>query len=611
MIQRCRTLVPAILVLAASAGFAQAPPRAGGESPAAGVWSEASTEHFVLLGDRPPDEIESAAVALERLHGVLSGLAPSVREDAPLTNYVFLFSNADAFAPYRLERGGGGGYVLPGAEATYAALIGARASEIVQKQFAHQLIHRQLPRSPLWLRHGLAEYTSTFEANARESRLGLPVTAHLSSLRAAPFKLVPVSELLAISELPPARGELLALSDRRFTFIAQSWALVHLMMSGELEDRRQVATYIRKLEAGDDPVAAFGDTYATPFDAIDAALVEYVQSESFSFLRVPIGASDQIRATTATLTPAQTALRLGQLLFRIGPSHRPSAEEKFRQAVALDPEQSEAWAGLGEIADEAGDRKAALEYLEKAGALASDDFRIQLALGTARYSEIDSQGEAAQVQQDVERAAAAFRRAAELRPDSGEAWSGLGRAILLASKPSPEAVEALEKAVGLLPPERTEVLYSLLLARARLGDAAGVDEAETALAAVGADRGLLHQAREVRLQVTLHHARRLASQGKADDAVALMAQVRAETSSPGVADQATALLESVASGPHHQRFLEGYAEASVLFKAGDLGGATEAVDRLAGEARTGTEAEVIEALRARIDAVGAPGDDEP
>jgi len=351
-------------------------------------------------------------------------------------------------------------------------------------------------------------------------------------------------------------------------------------------------------------VAAFGRSFGvSDLDAFAQSLLDYGRGRSFTYLRVPVETRQSYAVTSRPLGEAETAFRQGDLLLQLGPTHRTAAEARLRRAVALDPDNGAAWAALGRIAEEAGDPEAALASYERAAALAPEDFAVQLRYGEAKLRSLggrrasDEAGKAA-----LDAATEALRRAVALRPDSGEAWAALGQAGVLAADPDPGAPPALEKAVELLPAARTDVLFNLLLARARVGDAEGAGRAIEALRHAGAETGILDRSREVELQLTLQEAHRLASAGELDDAVALLAVVRAESVNPAVAGQAATLLERVAKAAEHNRFADRYSEAVALYHGGDLAGAAAVVDEMSAEAKPGRQLLVLRELKARIQA---------
>jgi cytochrome c-type biogenesis protein CcmH/NrfG len=592
LIRHAALSVCLVLLFDARAALATADLEAAG-------WSQAESEHFSLFGDLPADALASAAADLERMRDVLRQIAPEGGLDSPVPTYVYLFRSEESFRPYRLagSTGAEGGYLIPGSEATYAASTGAVPTRQVYKQYVLEILHRQLPGIPLWLRQGLAEYYGTFEADEREARIGLPLESHLAALGLLSGYLLPLPTLLGL-ESPPEGPEGLTTT----AFYAQSWLLVHHLMSGDAVQRHRIADYVHRTHSGEDPVVAFRASFGIEdLDAFAATLRDYGHNSSFVFLRLPVATRESYAVTSGPLSEAETAFRQGDILLQLAPTHRAAAEARLRRAVALDPENDAAWEALGRMSEEAGDPAAALASYEKAAALAPEDFAAQLHYGEAKLRTLgarrssDEAGKAA-----LAAAREALRRAVTLRPGSGEAWASLGQAGVLAAEPDPDAPAALEKAVALLPAARTDVLFNLLLARARVGDAEGADRVVEALREAGAATEMLNRARQVQLQLTLQEARRLATAGALDDAVALLAVVRAESASPAVAEQAAALLERVAQAAEHNRFAERYSEAVELYRAGDLAAAAAVVDEMSAEARPGRQLLVLRELRARI-----------
>jgi hypothetical protein len=133
-----------------------------------------------------------------------------------------------------------------------------------------------------------------------------------------------------------------------------------------------------------------------------------------------------------------------------------------------------------------------------------------------------------------------------------------------------------------------------------------VDEAALALREAGADDELLARAREVRLQLMLQEAHALATAGELDDAVALFAVVRAESTNPALSEQAAQLLQRVTRAEEHNRFGQGYTEAVELFRAGDLDAARQAVDAMMATATPGRQMETLRQLKARIELAAQP-----
>ena len=107
----------------------------------------------------------------------------------------------------------------------------------------------------------------------------------------------------------------------------------------------------------------------------------------------PIGADD-----------SDSLRKRGNLLLKQG--HLSAAEDAYRQAVALDAENTGAWVNLGFVLSERGEVAAAKDALERAATLDSKDADAQYLLGRANVS-LDDQASGI----------ANFNHALEMRPD--------------------------------------------------------------------------------------------------------------------------------------------------------------------------------------------------
>ncbi len=111
---------------------------------------------------------------------------------------------------------------------------GDRVAEDLRHEVAHGYIHSSVPRIPLWLDEGLAEY---FEVARGEHGLNRP---HVEELRAA----------LAVGQWKPDLARLRALSDgSAMTQLdyAESWLWTHWLLNGTPQGRATLQTYLRSL----------------------------------------------------------------------------------------------------------------------------------------------------------------------------------------------------------------------------------------------------------------------------------------------------------------------------------------------------------------------------
>jgi tetratricopeptide (TPR) repeat protein len=444
------------LILALFLVLASVPARA---LPRQEPWIELQTANFTLFSNAGESQARRVGADLERLRDALTKLSPGLTLNSPAPTYIFVFRNTASLQPYLRTYNGqplsSAGYFLSHPLANYVAINGDRRGDekgIVYHEYLHYVLRNNYADLPLWLHEGLAEYYSTFEVGRDEARIGLPIAAHVEWLRT--HSLIPLSNLLAVDERSQEYNE----SSRRGVFYAESWALVHYLVSGNPERRRQAAEFLQLAQAGASPAKLFSQAFGADPAVLERELRTYVRSYAFSSTRVPIRPEANLAMEARPMTWADTLYRLGDLLANLGEEHRAAAAEHFRAALAAKPDHGPALSGLGFLEELANHPQEARAWYQKAARLAPDDFLVQYRYATSLLEE-DSDPDA------LRQARVALSRAVRLRPDFGEAWAQLGYTYQSEDVLPAEAVQALETAHRLLP-SRLEVAYNLALAYA-------------------------------------------------------------------------------------------------------------------------------------------------
>ncbi len=163
---------------------------------------------------------------------------------------------------------------------------------------------------------------------------------------------------------------------------------------------------------------------------------------------------------------AATLNDLGGALTAIG--HRTEAEQRLRQAVALDPGFVLAWLNLGLLHLAAGQPDPAVAALRHALELTPDDATVRQALGDALLM----RGNAAAAADDPAGAERHFRDALAVRPDFVAALGNLGN-VLVRQLRLPEALDAYRSGLALAP-DNANLAFACALALLLDGqDAAG------------------------------------------------------------------------------------------------------------------------------------------
>lgn len=644
-----RAVALALVLLAAGlllGAAVLAPGRAHAAEPAIDTagWNRAESANFTVYTNVGGDAARRAALNLEALRHYLVEIAPAGRFEADVPFHMYLFTDPVSLAPF-LAGGdaSSSGVLVPTDDAVYGATVWAErggASRFISKQYIAWVLSERLPELPHWFHRGLTDFYSTFEIASGEAHLGKPVPRHLAALRrAALSRRNAEADRLAKqaarktesdTESPPVDGtaedeaeeaelerrSIMVFSESRPNELVETgseivavvnpadWALVHYLLLGSDDMRPRVRPYLSAVTAGADPETAFRESFGVEREDLAQALEDYVLQDHHRFVRIPLTGEGVLQVSVEAMSTAEVHHRLGVLHLHSGGSGDATAlaaaDERFQSALAADRGHALARAGLAELAARRGDLTAAIAGYQAAVQGRPEDGRLLYRLGDARLKSLGGRRPQADgPKRALEAAVTDLRRATELVPDFPSAWERLGYALTLTPQPTHEAVTALERAAELRP-GRIDVIYNLLLARARVADRLGVGEAMARLRQLGADPATLARGREIELRLMLHQGNALVRSERLDDAVALFAQVMTETKDEALADAASHQLEFIATVTQRNLYASLYQRASGLIDAGEPE-AAKTVQELLAMARPGLQREAAEVLAERLD----------
>jgi TPR repeat protein len=208
----------------------------------------------------------------------------------------------------------------------------------------HLVLHLNYDGVPTWLHEGLAEFIGATVVEDNDIEVGRPIWPHINLLREK--KLLPTAALFAVDHSSPEYNE----RDRSGVFYAQSWTLVHYLMTDPKLSAGGAMRHLLALCHGQTPKAediakAIGDT-----NELDRALAAYVTQNKLPFKRQksqsPAAAARELQARD--LTFREIAPVLGVFLSVM---NRPAeARPLLKEALRLDPQQADAREGLGTLA---------------------------------------------------------------------------------------------------------------------------------------------------------------------------------------------------------------------------------------------------------------------
>lgn len=534
-------------------------------------WIELRTANFTLFSSAGEKETRRLGTDLERLRDALAQISPGLVLNSPYPIYIFVFKDGNSFRPYqRLYNGkplDSGGYFLSRELANYVAINGGQHGDertIIYHEYLHYVLRNNYASLPLWLNEGLAEFYSTFQVTEDEARIGLPIPEHVAWLRKNP--LIPLTTLFTVHQDSPEYNE----GTRRGAFYAQSWALVHYLLSGSPERRRQASEYLRLAQDVGSSDATFQRAFGAAPAVIERELKTYVQSYLFNYTRAPIRPEASFAMESLPLSRADLLFRLGDLLANLG-DHQAAAEEHFRAALEAQPEHGPATAGLGFLRELAERPEEARPFYEKAVRLAPDDFLVQFLYGRDL---LENGGE-----DSLAKARAALKRAVILRPDYGDGWARLGYTYQSEDELTPEAVQALETAHQFLP-SRPDVAHNLAIAYARTGQRQKAEELIEKVLVPQGKPEMVENAREALLDEDHARAEDLIGEGKLTEALVLLEQTRARTKSDVRRQNLTHRIDEVRRVQSYNQFVDRFNEAVALANKGDVKGAVAILEPL-------------------------------
>lgn len=553
------------------------------------TWSEVRTEHFRVLGHEAPERVEEIAIAAERLFQVLDRVAPSpaAARREPITCFAF-----DSFESYRLfaRAGSDSGYLVPHAHGVYAAFVsGQEPTRQIYRHVVTLLLETRFPSLPEWFRQGAAEVYSALEIDGGRLILGRAIPTHLMFLRSAENRL-PIS---VVVESEPDRAAGIT------GFAIRSWALVHYLVFGDRSLRPKVDLYLRLIAELERPRRAFLRAFGVPPDEMGDLVDAYILQESLPAGALDLGELPAIETSSRRLTRSEAVLAFAELTLHTSTDPQPRLAEVLRELAAEGSADAALWTTLGEAEAALGNADAAGRALRRAVALDPEAYKAWLLLGEALAEGVRTAGTDAQPEA-IEEAISALEKAVALRPTSLAAWDRLSFVHAAHAKPSEAAIAAGEKALELRP-GRTDLVFNLLLMRAKRGEIDPVRRLVDRLAALGADEALVTSGREMLLQLTLKGTRELMLAKRLDDAIGVLSEVQARTTSERLRATALDWIAQVRSVQQHNLFVERYNQAVRAYNASDWERAAQALAELAAIAQPGEQQLTAERLRAEVE----------
>jgi tetratricopeptide (TPR) repeat protein len=442
-------------------------------------WLEVRSSHFVVISDAGEEHARLVSLQFERVRALLRSVLPNAHID-PRDPIVVLAVNGERqlreLLPQYWDRKGQrpvAGYWKGPYRHDVVLRVDVPHHERYRRvlhEYVHLLTHVNVPDLPAWLDEGLSEFWATAIVHNDSVEVGRTAAHHLKTLRRR-HSWIPLGELLAMSRAPDARD-----SQKLAMFYAQSWALTHYAMLGDLSDLHLAAggsvdapflefapsAYVEWVRERGDPteaaVLAFGD-----LSHLERALTAYLHRRRFKTRRIPVsqpevGAADENQDRESRIRTLSLAESLAVRAGFLADGERPAASlTLLREALDADPNEPSALETLGYLyfqqnnfieATRWFDRaiqtrsashlayfyrailagpavKSAEDYLRQAVELNPGFAEAYVRLADIYGQEPDRLGEALQL----------MRRATDLEPDNSAYWVALGRLLVRLDQP--------------------------------------------------------------------------------------------------------------------------------------------------------------------------------
>jgi hypothetical protein len=266
------------------------------------------------------------------LEQVLASVPP-----AGATPRVFVFKDRGSYRPYLPVVDGKpvelGGYFQPGRARPYITLAVSPWAEDPYHVVFHEYVHllTSNARGASWFREGFAEFLAGCVIEGDKVSLGRPDRGHIWTLRTntplplATFFTIPV----------PAHDRW-----RQRLYYAQSWLLVHYLMTERVDGRKQMGAFLNASASGKDLEAAFRQSFGVGYAEMEKELSRYVEGRAMGYYRVPIAKAALPKALDARrVAPPEAEALLADLVAQL-PGREAEGRERLTRVLQQDPQQA-------------------------------------------------------------------------------------------------------------------------------------------------------------------------------------------------------------------------------------------------------------------------------
>jgi len=432
-------------------------------------WWEVRSNHFVVLTDADVKNARAAAYRFEQMRFVFGSLMQKSTVNLPVPLQIIGFRSRTEllqYAPlYQGKPVDMAGFFEASPDRDFIALdLSTDDWSTALHEYTHALVHASFPPVPAWFDEGLAEYFATLKISNTGLEIGNISEANRIAL--TNMQWMNLEELLLVQTGSDSYNQ----RQRRAIFYAQSWLLVHYLMSKQrLPD---LFNYLQLTQIKQVPVTdAIQQAFGMSTDDFDKQLHDYFKAP-LSLRKIQPLVLDSSLFPFAKVDLATANAQVADLHAH-SRDYRQQAEGELKEVLRSDPQNPIANRALAYLYLDNKDYEHAAEAIRTAMNSAPKDpephYLWALYMKDKALAEGQQPGSAVAMERELQTAVGLY-------PEYADAYDLLGYAFALEER-YPQAIASAQKAVQLYPAHEE---YALHLAQ-YYADAGQFDKATAVL----------------------------------------------------------------------------------------------------------------------------------
>lgn len=418
-------------------------------------WTSVRSKNFLLLSNGSEKDIRRVATRLEQFREAFARLFTAAKLDTPVPATVIIFKSQRSYKPFSLPDASG--YFQKGEGVNYITLTTESETDpysIVFHEYVHLLVNNSLGTVPLWFNEGLAEYYSSFEIqDQRTIQVGASISSHVQTLRHN--WLLPLRKLFDVKHGSPEYND----ASKRQTFYAQSWAVVHYLVSSNNGQRLpRLNKFVQLIAANVSIDEALKQSFQIEVEALEGEVLRYIKNQNYATHLATLDrkVESEREMKVGSLSEAEAQAYLGDLLLHA--NRMGEAEARLQQALALDPKQPMALSSLGILRARQGRFTEAQMALQEAVKSNTTNYltHYYYAYALSREGIDESNFVRSYATDTTDRMRSELAKAIEMNPAYSPSYSLLAFVNMVTETDLDRSQELLKKAIA-LSPERQDL----------------------------------------------------------------------------------------------------------------------------------------------------------